>query len=66
MALTDDSGPVRGARVFLGRRTTRTDARGVARMTVRLFGRAATRRPSAWLPGREPGRATIYLRTRAS
>jgi S-formylglutathione hydrolase FrmB len=57
----DGGGPVRGARVFLGRRTARTGADGVARMTVRLLGRAATRRPSAWLPGREPGRATIRV-----
>jgi hypothetical protein len=57
-----DGEPVGGARVFLGTRTARTDARGTARMTYRLLGRAAIRRPSAWLPGREPGRARIRVR----
>ena len=62
LVLDDAGAPVAGARVFLGRRTARTDARGVARIAFRLRGRRATRRPSAWLPGREPGRATIRVR----
>ena len=62
--LEADGTPVAGARVFLGRRTTRTNARGVARITYRLLGRARERRPSAWLPGREPGRATIRVLSR--
>jgi hypothetical protein len=59
--VTFEGAPVSGARVFLGRRTARTDARGVARLRVRLLGRAAVRRPSAWLPGREPGRAKVRV-----
>ena len=58
---TDDGDPVAGARIFLGRRTARTNARGVARITYRFLGRARERRPSAWLPGRQPGRATIRV-----
>ncbi|HEX2086417.1 MAG TPA: alpha/beta hydrolase family protein [Solirubrobacteraceae bacterium] len=53
--------PVQGARVFLGRRTARTDAQGRATIAYTLRGRRPTRRPSAWLPGREPGFAKIRL-----
>ncbi|HEX8207113.1 MAG TPA: alpha/beta hydrolase family protein [Solirubrobacteraceae bacterium] len=56
-----DGAPVAGARIFLGRRTARTNPRGVARMRVRLLGRARERHPSAWRPGVEPGRATIRV-----
>jgi hypothetical protein len=58
-----DGRPVAGARVFLGSRTARTDARGVVRITYRLLGRARERHPSAWLPGAEPGRGTIRVLT---
>jgi S-formylglutathione hydrolase FrmB len=42
--ISSDGAPVAGARIFLGRRSVRTDARGVARMTFRLLGRAPLRR----------------------
>ncbi|HEX8083077.1 MAG TPA: alpha/beta hydrolase family protein [Solirubrobacteraceae bacterium] len=58
---TDEGGPVAGARVFLGQRTARTNERGVARIAYRFLGRARQRHPSAWLPGRQPGRATIRV-----
>lgn len=71
--MSSDGEPVAGARVFLGRRTARTNARGVARITHRLLGRARERHPTAWLPGRQPARGTIRVlepppqrRTRAS
>lgn len=59
--VTDALGPVPGARVFLGRRTARTDASGRASIIHTLHGRARARRPSAWLPGREPGRAPLRV-----
>jgi S-formylglutathione hydrolase FrmB len=55
--------PVAGARVFLGKRTARTNARGVARITYRLLGRTRERHPTAWLPGVDAGRATIRVLT---
>lgn len=60
-AVTDGGRPVAGARVFLGRRTARTDASGRAAIAFTLRGRAPVRRPSAWVPGREPGRAVIRV-----
>ena len=53
--------PVRDAGVFLGRARARTDERGRATIRRRLRGRLGLRHPSAWLPGREPGRATIRV-----
>ncbi|HEV2812070.1 MAG TPA: alpha/beta hydrolase family protein [Solirubrobacteraceae bacterium] len=68
--VTFEGEPVAGARVFLGRTTARTGADGRATIRFALRGRAPLRRPSAWVPGRQPGRATIRVvrqrRTRAS
>jgi hypothetical protein len=53
--------PVRGARVTLGRRSARTDARGRVRLVVRLrfAGRRAVRATRA---GMRPARATLRVR----
>jgi S-formylglutathione hydrolase FrmB len=59
--VTSEGEPAQGARVYLGRRTARTGASGTATIRATLRGRAPLRRPSAWLPGREPGRATIRV-----